>query len=130
MILFQALMVAALLAMGMGIALLGSIKVDLARRLNIDEARVGGLISVFGFTIIPVVLSAGFVTDLFGREVVFVAGCLLMILSLAVLSQAKSYAQALVAVLALGAGWSAFVNVGNVLTPIAFAGGKGDTAFA
>ena len=39
---------------GMGVALLGSIKFHLAGRLAIDEARVGGLVSLFGFTLIPV----------------------------------------------------------------------------
>jgi fucose permease len=32
--------------------------------------------------------------------------------------------------LLLGAGWSALVNVGNVLTPVAFAGERGDTTLA
>ena len=46
----------ALAVAGMCHALLGSIKVPLAKKLNIDEARVGGLVSVFGFTLIPMVL--------------------------------------------------------------------------
>jgi len=53
MALLQPMMIAALLVSGMGVALLGSVKVPLARRLQIDEARVGGLVSIFGFTMIP-----------------------------------------------------------------------------
>jgi predicted MFS family arabinose efflux permease len=40
--------IAALTIAGMCHALLGSIKVPLARKLEIDETRVGGLVSVFG----------------------------------------------------------------------------------
>ena len=49
MSLLQGMMVAALLVGGLGVALLGSVKVPLARRLQIDEARVGGLVSIFAF---------------------------------------------------------------------------------
>ena len=45
--------IAALVVGGMCHALLGSVKVPLARRLAIDEARVGGLVSLFGFAMIP-----------------------------------------------------------------------------
>jgi len=45
------LVVVILLATGMGTALLGSIKVTLARQLQIDEARIGGLVATFGFTL-------------------------------------------------------------------------------
>jgi fucose permease len=130
MLLFQALMVAALLVMGMGIALLGTIKVELARRLAIDEAKVGGLISLFGFTIIPVILGAGYVTDMLGKRLVLVAGCGLIVASMVILARARGYATALAGALLLGAGWSAMVNVGNVLTPLAFTKEVGDTAFA
>ena len=47
MTLFQLITVSGLLACGMGVAILGSIKVPLARKLQIDEARVGGLVSMF-----------------------------------------------------------------------------------
>ena len=70
--------VASLLVSGMGVAILGSIKVPLARRLDIDEARVGGMVSVFGFVMIPVVFTAGFLTDLLGKQGVLMGGSLLM----------------------------------------------------
>jgi hypothetical protein len=62
MTLLVPMVVALLLVSGMGVALLGSIKVPLVRRLEMDEARTGGLVSVFGFTLIPVILTAGFLT--------------------------------------------------------------------
>jgi len=52
--------IAGLLACGMGVALLGSVKIALAQRLQMDEARVGGLVSMFGFAMIPVMLAMGF----------------------------------------------------------------------
>jgi fucose permease len=123
MFLLQAMMVVALLSGGMGLALLGTIKVPLARRLQIDESRVGGLVSLFGFVLIPVILTAGFLTDLVGRQVVLTAGALLLGASLLGLARARSYRAALAAVLLLSTGWSLQANVGNVLAPLAFPGG-------
>ena len=112
--------VAALAVAGMCHALLGSIKVPLARQLQIDEARVGGLVSVFGFTLIPMVLAAGFLVDALGKQAVLACGFALLIVSLVLLSRLASYGSALVAVLLLGTGWSALVNVLNVTSPPAF----------
>ena len=119
---FQIMMVAALLVGGLGVAVLGSVKVPLAKRLLIDEARVGGLVSIFGFVLIPVILTAGFVTDHVGRQAVFMTGSVLFAASLVLLAAARKYLAALVAVLLLGAAWAMLINVGNVLTPLAFAG--------
>jgi fucose permease len=122
-----AMMVAALLVGGMGVAILGSIKVPLAARLQMDEARVGGLVSIFGFTLIPVIFIAGFLTDLAGKQAVLMAGCACMFLGLGELGVAKRYVTALGGIVLFSAGWSLLTNVGNVLTPIAFGG---DTAYA
>ena len=112
--------IAALAVAGMAYAVLGSVKVPLARKLQIDEAKVGGLISVFGFTLIPTVLAAGFLVDAFGKQAVLSGGFILLIVSLLLLARLKSYGLALVAVLVLGVGWSALVNVLNVTSPPAF----------
>ncbi len=120
--LLPALMIAVLLLTGMGVALLGSIKLPLATRLQIDEARVGGLVSLFGFIMIPVIFAAGFLTDLLGRQLVLCGGSLLLAVSLAVLAAARRYPLALLGTVLLGGGWSLLVNVGNVLTPHAFPG--------
>ena len=105
--------VAALSIAGMCHALIGSIKVPLARQLDIDESRVGGLVSVFGFTLIPMAFAAGIFADSFGPDKVLVAGFLLLILSVLVLAHLKSYRMAVLSVLLLGTGWSALVNVLN-----------------
>ena len=105
--------VAALSIAGMCHALLGSIKVPLARQLQIDESRVGGLASVFGFTLIPMAFAAGIFADSLGRDVVIAGGCVLLILSVIVLAHLRSYGMAVLSVLLLGTGWSALVNVLN-----------------
>ncbi|HLV00992.1 MAG TPA: sodium:calcium antiporter, partial [Acidobacteriota bacterium] len=69
-VLAQPMTIAGLLVTGIGVALLGSIKLSLARRLQIDEARIGGLVSAFGFTIIPMILVSGFLAAHFGQKTV------------------------------------------------------------
>ena len=112
--------IAALTTAGICFALLGSVKLPLARKLEIDEAKVGGLVSVFGFTLIPMVVAAGFLVDLLGQQAVLGGGFLLVIISLVILAQSHNYITALLAVLVLGTGWSALVNVLNVTSPPAF----------
>ncbi len=114
--------IAGLLACGMGVALLGSVKITLAQRLQMDEARVGGLVSMFGFATIPVMLAMGFLTDLLDKQLVVIAGSFLMAASLLVFARSTKYWSALIAVLLLSAGWSALVNVLNVLMQSAFGG--------
>ncbi len=106
-----------LLVTGMGLALLGSVKLALARKLKIDEAQVGGLVSLFGFTMIPVILTVGFLTDLMGRQVILIGGTVLMSVALLVLAGSRGYGAALFSVLLLSAAWSAQINVINVLVP-------------
>lgn len=110
----------ALTVAGMCHALLGSIKVPLAQKLQINEDRVGRLLSAFGFTTIPMAFAAGIFADTFGRQLVIIVALLLLISSILVLSNAKRYYSALIAVLLLGVGWSALVNVLNVLQGSAF----------
>ena len=112
--------IAVLLAGGMGVALLGSVKVALARKLQMSEARVGGMVSVFGLATIPVFPSVGFVTDLVGKQPVVIGGCFLMTASLIVLGSARKYRSALVGVLLFSAAWASLINVVNPLSVIVF----------
>ena len=120
--LLTSMTVVVLIVGGMGAALLGSIKLALARKLDMDEARVGGLISVFGLAMIPVILSAGFITDHVGKQPVVIGGCVLVAAALLVLGAAKRYWGALAGVVLLSAGWSAVINVINPVAVIAFGG--------
>lgn len=120
--LLQPTVIVGLFAAGMGVALVGSVKVALARRLNIDESRVGGLVSTFGFVMIPVVLLMGVLIDLLGKEIVLISGSVFMASALVVLARSKAYWQALLGVLLLSAGWATSINVLNVLMPSTFHG--------
>ncbi|NQT52924.1 MFS transporter [bacterium] len=122
--LLTAMTVVVLIVGGMGAALLGSVKLALARKLEMDEARVGGLLSVFGLTMIPVILSAGFITDHLGKQPVVIGGCVLVAAALLVLGTARTYWGALLGVVLLSAGWSAIVNVINPMAAITFGRSK------
>ena len=110
----------ALAIAGMCHALIGSVKVPLAKQLDIPESRVGGLVSIFGFTLIPMAFAAGYFADIEGRNPVVETGFVLVILSVIVLATLKNYKMALVSILLLGTGWSALVNVLNALQGPAF----------
>ena len=110
----------ALAIAGMCHALIGSVKVPLAKQLDIPESRIGQLVSVFGFTLIPMAFAAGYFADNVGRNPVVEAGFVLVIFSVVVLATLKSYKMALVSILLLGTGWSALVNVLNALQGPAF----------
>ncbi|MCB0688080.1 MAG: MFS transporter [Saprospiraceae bacterium] len=110
----------ALTIAGMCHALLGSVKVPLAEKLKINEDKVGRLLSTFGFTTIPMAFAAGIFADTFGRKLVISAAFILLISSIMVLSNTRKYSSALITVLLLGIGWSALVNVLNVLQGNAF----------
>ena len=112
--------ISGLLVTGMGVALLGSVMIPLARKLEIDETRVGGMVSMFGFAMIPAIFTAGFLTDLVGKQAVLTGGCLLMTGSLILLARSRVYPTALVSVLLFSASWSAMANVINVLMKFAF----------
>ena len=113
--LLQAFLVVALPLMGVVYALLGGVKLSLAERLNLDEGKVGGLVSGFGMMVGPTILGCGFLTDSLGRKTVYLAGALLVVAAVFILANTRTYKAALVAVLLLGAGWSATINVANVL---------------
>jgi len=124
MSLFQATTIMGLLATGMGVALLGSVKLPLARKLQINETRVGGMVSMFGFAMIPTMLAVGFVTDLVGKQPVVIGGSLFMTASLILLAQSRTYWPALLGVLLLSVGWAMLINVINPLALFAFPGAE------
>jgi fucose permease len=66
------------------------------------------------------VFAAGFLVDSLGKQAVLSGGFVLLIASLVLFSRLDRYRPALVAILVLGTGWSALVNVLNVTSPPAF----------
>lgn len=121
MTLLQTFMVTSLPLTGMCYAVLGALKLPLADRLKMDEARVGGLISSFGFMVGPIILLCGFLADALGRKGVWLTGSALVGLSLFLLARTEKYLWAVLAVALLSAGWAAMINVGNVLMYLAYA---------
>src|SRR5437763_370467 len=121
MTLLQSFMVCSLPATGMCYAVLGALKLPLADRLKMNEAKVGGLVSSFGFMVGPIILLCGFLADALGRKGVWITGSVLVAVSLFMLARTKRYSWAVVAVLLLSGGWAAMINVANVLMYLAYA---------
>jgi MFS family permease len=69
---------------------------------------------------IPMAFAAGIMADEIGRDLVLGIALGIMICSVLVLANAKTYTAAVIAVLLLGTGWSALVNVLNALQGPAF----------
>src|SRR5262249_8099861 len=84
--------IAGAFAFGMVLALLGSIKLPLAKRLEIDEARVGGLLSALNLALIPMMLLSGMLVDRLGIQGVLIVGSVLAGLAIFALALVKTYA--------------------------------------
>ncbi|MFM8290478.1 MAG: MFS transporter [Planctomycetia bacterium] len=118
--LLQSFVVVSLPITGLCYALLGSIKLPLARRLGLDEAKIGGLIAAFGLMVGPIMLLCGALADAYGRKPVWIVGSLLVAASLAIFAVARQYAAAVTATILLAAGWTAMINVANPVMATAF----------
>jgi len=115
----QIFLTASLPIMGLAYALVGGLKLSLVDRLQIDEAKVGRLVGGFGTMFGPTILLCGFLTDAVGRKGVWLAGSAAVSVSILMLARTRTYRAALVAVVLLGIGWAAQVNVSNVLMRVA-----------
>lgn len=116
----QVFVVLSLPVTGICYATLGSIKLPLCQRLGLDEAKVGGLISAFGFMVGPIILLCGALSDAYGRKPVWMAGSVLVVLSFLVFACAKRYGTAFLATVMLATGWTAMINVANPVMANAF----------
>jgi len=105
---------------GLCYATLGAIKLPLSKRIGLDEAKVGGLISAFGLMVGPVIILCGALSDTYGRKPVWMIGSLLMVASFLVFAGAKKYGVAVLATVLLAVGWTAMINVANPVMAGAF----------
>lgn len=121
---FAPLTIATAVVFGMVLALLGSIKLPLAKRLDLDEGRIGGLVATFNVALIPLILASGWLIDHVGILLVVGVGSLLTALALAALALARSYAGCRYALLLLGAGGACLSAAATVLMPRAFFDGR------
>src|SRR5262245_53134531 len=105
-------------------ALLGSIKLPLAKRFDLTEARVATLLSALTMALIPMMLVSGVLSDLVGVRGVLLLGSLVTAGALFTLGVSQTYGTMLTALVLAGAG-GALLSAGSiVLMPRAFYPGQ------
>ena len=111
--------VALMSVFGLGIAfsVLGALKLELTKALNIDDAQFGKLISALMLTSIFVVLAFGPLVDMFGYKPIAILGFILGSAAVFMLISSKSYGMAVFACIVLGIG-AMCLNLGNTLIPM------------
>jgi MFS family permease len=119
-----AVTVSSAVVLGMVLALLGSIKLALAKRLNIGEGRIGGLLFAFNLALIPMMLICGLLIDLIGVRAMLIAGSVLTSIALFTVSLSPTYNRAFFAVFLAGLGGAAMYTATMVLMPVSFWEGK------
>jgi fucose permease len=108
------------LVCGMMLALLGGLKLALAKRLELGEGRVGALLSVLNLALLPMVLLCGVALDRWGSRPVMILGSLVLCLAVLALGARLRRNGAIAAVLAAGLGAAAVATASMVLMPRAF----------
>ncbi|MDP2897210.1 MAG: MFS transporter [bacterium] len=109
--------VAALCVFGFGMvaALIGAIKLRLAERLQIDDARVGNLIMVWALASIPMIVVVGMLSDKFGYLSIIIPGLIVTAAAMLLIGSGKTYAAVVVGALVLAVGGSCVNSAGNTL---------------
>jgi fucose permease len=105
---------------GMVLTLLGNIKLTLARRLDIGEARVGGLLSALNLALIPMMVISGIWVDASGVRPILSIGCLLTAIGIFGLTLGDNYRSALSALVFMGMGAAGIGTASAVLMPRGF----------
>jgi len=124
----QAVALLAAFANGIVFAAVGALKLKLAKLLNIDNARVGGLISALMFTLMCLVLILGPMVDAFGNKPFAIAGFIIVSIGFFLLISAKSYITAVFSCIIMGIGASCLTTIGNVLMTVVLFGGENEPA--
>ncbi len=115
---------ASVFGLGIIFSVIGAVKLKMAEVLEIDDAKVGGLISALMFSSLVVVLVIGPLMDKVGYKAIAVLGFAAGGVCLWILATARSYGLALVACLLLGIGAMCVNTAGNVLGPTVLFGGE------
>ena len=118
----QTTTIIAALVFGMCLALLGSLKLALAKRLNLGEGRIGFLLSALNGAIIPLMLLAGLLIDALGAKTIVIMGSLTTALAVGGLGLRPSYGRAFGSLLLAGLGSAGLGTAALVLMPRAFFG--------
>jgi fucose permease len=107
---------------GLALALLGGLKVLLAKHLRLTERRAASLFAVVNTALIPMVLLGGVLLDRCGERVLLLGGPVALALGLVLLGPGSSEGRALWAVLLAALGASVLGTAALVLAPRAFFG--------
>jgi fucose permease len=118
----QTTTITAALVFGMCLALLGSLKLALAKRLNLSEGRIGFLLSALNCAVIPLMLLAGLLIDALGAKAIVIMGSLTTALAVASVGLRPSYGRAFGSLLLAGLGSAGLGTAALVLMPRAFFG--------
>src|SRR4051812_23024134 len=102
-----ALAVSSALGVGMMLALLGNLKLALARRPDQTDRRVRLLLTLLNALLIPFLLLCGVLVDSWGPRPMLVTGSVILALALLALSAGLEYRQTLTSVLFATLGASA-----------------------
>jgi MFS family permease len=109
---------------GLILALLGSVKLPLAKAIGIDETQVGGLLAALNLALIPMMLLSGLLIDELGVRWIVVSGSIMSGLGLFSLAWAQGFSSAFWAVLLTGTGGACLSTGSVVLMPSAFFGDR------
>ncbi|HUW59896.1 MAG TPA: MFS transporter [Candidatus Bathyarchaeia archaeon] len=115
-------------ALGVIFSILGSVKLQLAEKLKINDAQVGKLISALMFSSLVFVLIIGPLTDWLGFKLIAVLGFAAGGICVWLLASAISFNSTFVACLLLGAAAMAVNTIGNTLGPIILFSGQNPAA--
>jgi fucose permease len=107
---------------GLALALLGGLKLALARHLRLPPGRAGAFFAAFNLALLPLMLLAGVLLDRWGERPLLVAGPVALAVGLACLGAAPSEGRAFAAVLVAGLGAAFLGTAATVLAPRAFFG--------
>jgi len=108
------------LVFGMTLALFGSLKLALARRLQPDDGQVRRMLLALNVALMPLMLLCGLLVDLHGARWVLMAGSLALAGGLGCLIARPTYPHAFGAILLAGLGAAALSTASTVLMPRAF----------
>jgi hypothetical protein len=122
------LTVTSALLVGLVLALLGNLKLALARRPEQTHGSIRRYLSLLNFLLIPLVAGAGVLVDVAGVRVMLVAGSVLLALALVSLSAPTTFARTFLATLVAALGASILWVATVVLLPSGLFGPREVTA--
>ena len=102
---------------GMIISLLIALKLEISKKLNLNDAKTGSLFTIFMFTGAISVIFISSLIDFYGHKILVIAGFTLVSISALLLSKLKSYRKILIAHILMSFGAMSLVSVGNTLLP-------------